>query len=102
MMIVSCSRFKTSVIDVTLRGPPCRRLTWMMRSTAEATCWRRALMGGRVPPTAPHRPPLPAVDLDDEVDGGGHLLAERLDRQLDPPHRHHRLDTREGVARGVR
>ena len=49
MMIVSPSMPTTSVMLVTLRGPPCRRLAWMIRSTAEANCGRRARIGSSRP-----------------------------------------------------
>ena len=38
MTIVSCSMPTTSVMCVTLRGPPCRRLACTIRSTALAIC----------------------------------------------------------------
>jgi len=49
MMMMSCSMPHTSLMLVTLRGPPCKRLAWMMTSTAEAICCRIALIGSSMP-----------------------------------------------------
>ena len=49
MMIVSPSMPITSEMLVTLRGPPCRRLAWMIRSTADANCDRKARIGSSRP-----------------------------------------------------
>ena len=38
-----------SVMCVTLRGPPCRRLAWMIMSTALAICCRMAFSGSSKP-----------------------------------------------------
>ena len=42
-----------------------------------------------------------AADLHDQVDGALDLLAHRLGRQLEAGHRHHVLEPRQRVARGV-
>ena len=39
----------TSVIEVTRRAPSCSRSMWMIRSSAEATCWRIARTGRSKP-----------------------------------------------------
>ena len=44
---------------------------------------------------------LEARLVDDQVDGGGDLLADRPQRQVDAGHQDHRLEAGEHVARAV-
>ena len=55
MMIVSPSIPMTSEMLVTLRGPPCKRLAWMITSTAAANCDRNARIGSFEAGHADHR-----------------------------------------------
>ena len=49
----------------------------------------------------PARAVLEPALVDDQVDRGGHLLADRPDRQVHAGHQHHGLEAGQGVARTV-
>src|SRR5205823_7277523 len=44
---------------------------------------------------------LEPLELDDQVERRSDLLTDRADRQVEPGHHHHRLDSRERVSRRV-
>ena len=85
---------------------PCRRRRSPREWSNTKMSWR-VMMSPSIRSTSVRRgDPAGAVTepglVDDQVDRGGHLLADRAHRQVHAGHQHHGLHAGQGVARAVR